>query len=162
MTENQDEEGLMKARRLLISSIEDKFNNILERIFRLLGLLYLSSDMYNAFLGIASRNENTKADAIEFLDNSLSRKLKSTIIPIIETDVPDSLAEKAMIFFEISFENEEQCINELMEGDSNWLKACSIYLANALNGSKYTEKFEKFVNDTDAIIRETAEHALMS
>ncbi|MCH8287600.1 MAG: hypothetical protein IID12_00650 [Candidatus Marinimicrobia bacterium] len=162
MTENRDEEALMKARRLLIISIEDKFNNILERIFRLLGLLYLSSDMYNAYLGIASRNKNIKADAIEFLDNSLSRKLKSTIIPIIETDTPDSLAEKAMILFEISFENEEQCIYELMEDDSNWLKACSIYLANALNGGKYTEKFESFVNDPDAIVRETAEHALMN
>ena len=124
--------------------------------------MYLSSDMYNAYLGIASRNKNIKADAIEFLDNSLSRKLKSTIIPIIETETPDSLAEKAMILFEISFENEEQCIYELMEDDSNWLKACSIYLANALNGSKYTEKFESFVNDPDAIVRETAEHALMN
>lgn len=148
------------ARQLLVSSLEDKIENTLERLFRLLGLKYSSSDMYNTYLGIVSNNLKLKEDAIELLDNILDHQLKLYIIPIVETRESEELLKKAKLFFEIEFKDEEECITELLNGDDDWLKTCSIYLISTLNISKYEEKIKTYLYDSHPVLRETANLAL--
>ncbi|MCH7818597.1 MAG: hypothetical protein IIB40_03465 [Candidatus Marinimicrobia bacterium] len=150
----------IQARQLLVSSLRDKIENTLERIFRLLGLKYSSSDMYNTFLGIVSNNLKLKENAIELLDNILSHKLKLYVIPIIDMRESEQLLTRAKLFFDIEFKDEEECIFELLNGDDDWLKTCSIYLASTLNISIYEEKVKDYLDDSHPVLRETANLAL--
>ena len=149
-----------EARQLLVSSLEDKIENTLERIFRLLGLKYSSSAMYDTYLGIVSNNPKLSEDAIEFLDNILSHKLKLYVIPIVDMRDSEQLLRNAKLFFGIEFKDEEECISEMLNGDDDWLKTCAIYLASTLDISKYEEKVKDYLNDSDAVLRETANLAL--
>lgn len=149
-----------EARQLFVSSLEDKIENTLERIFRLLGLKYSSSAMYDTYLGIVSNNPKLSEDAIEFLDNILSHKLKLYVIPIVDMRDFEQLLRNAKLFFGIEFKDEEECISEMLNGDDDWLKTCAIYLASTLDISKYEEKVKEYLNDSDAVLKETANLAL--
>jgi AAA family ATP:ADP antiporter len=64
----------------------------LERIFRLMKLMFPSLDLQNAYRGIQSTDAVTHANALEFLDNTLSPKLRTRLVPLIDGEV--SLEER--------------------------------------------------------------------
>jgi ATP:ADP antiporter, AAA family len=59
----------------------------LERVFRLLGLLYPPADIYYAYHAITSGSTHMRANALEFLDNVLHPEIKRSLIPVIEVSV---------------------------------------------------------------------------
>ena len=59
----------------------------LERIFRLMKLLFPSLDLQNAYLGIQSSDPVTHANALEFLDNTLNVQLRTRLVPLIDSEV---------------------------------------------------------------------------
>ncbi len=59
----------------------------LERIFRLMKLLFPSLDLQNAYLGIQSNDPVTHANALEFLDNTLTAQLRMRLVPLIDSEV---------------------------------------------------------------------------
>ena len=65
--------------------IEQGLGAGLERIFRLLGLIYPPEDIYNAYRRICSGVPESQVNAVEFLDNVLETNLKRLIIPIVES-----------------------------------------------------------------------------
>ena len=151
---------ILNARRLLIKSLSEKIKHSLEGLFRLLGLKDASSDIYNAYLSIVGENKNLKEDAIEFLDNYLSHKMKSYIIPLIEGKDRSSLATIAKQHFNIEIGTEENSIKLLISGSDSWLRACAIYFASILDNEKYSADIKRFRNDRDPVVRETVELAL--
>jgi hypothetical protein len=59
----------------------------LERIFRLMKLMYPSLDLQNAYLGIRSSDPVKHANALEFLDNTLTADLRARLVPLIDREV---------------------------------------------------------------------------
>lgn len=59
----------------------------LERVFRLLSLLFPSLRLREAYVGIQSTDAAVHADALEFLDNALPPRLRRLIVPLIDSDV---------------------------------------------------------------------------
>ncbi len=70
-------------------------NAELERIFRLMKLLFPSIDLQNAYLGIQSTDPVMHANALEFLDNALNPRLRSKLVPLIDSEV--SLEERVRL-----------------------------------------------------------------
>lgn len=64
----------------------------MERIFRLLKLLFPSIDLQNAYLGVQSCDPLTHANALEFLDNTLNPRLRGLLVPLVDSDI--SVAER--------------------------------------------------------------------
>jgi len=67
--------------------MEQSMREELERIFRLMKLLFLSLDLQNAYFGIQSKDPVTHANALEFLDNTLSAQLRARLVPLIDSEV---------------------------------------------------------------------------
>jgi hypothetical protein len=59
----------------------------LERIFRLMKLMFPSLDLQNAYLGIRSTDPIRHANALEFLDNTLNADLRARLVPLIDSEV---------------------------------------------------------------------------
>ncbi len=148
------------ARKLLIKALEEKLDKNLERIFRLLGLKYTARDMFNAYLGIVSRKQDVRANAVEFLDNILDTNLKRLIIPIIESGSVETLVEIGRGEFDIDVPNEKECIKRLLKNHDDWLKACTLFLIAELKADTFLNAIGSMVNSREPIIKETAEYAL--
>jgi AAA family ATP:ADP antiporter len=150
-----DENQRVKARLLLASALEEKLENCLERIFRLLGLNYPPRDMLNAYLGLKSDKPALRANALEFLDNLLEPPLKKTLIPIVESSRPEAY-KKSFSSLEIQLPSEDESIELILSGNDDWLKACTIYLL-ALNQNRNFAPTIRTLQHTETyLVQETA------
>ena len=155
-----DSDQAKKARKLLIVALEERLDQSLERISRLLGLKYPPKDMFNAYLGLKSNKSNLRANSIEFLDNILESKLKRTLIPIVETPIADIQLNNARKLFGLDTPTDSECINIILQGDDNWLKSCTLYLVAELGYEKSIDTIAKLVDDPDPMVKETAKYCL--
>lgn len=98
--------------------VREKLEMILERIFRLLGLIYMASDLYQSYLGVMNADPLIRANTLEFLDNLLDPDDKQWLMPMIDEDL--SLKERlkqAQEFGIAPRENLTQSLNQLFEVD---------------------------------------------
>jgi len=73
-------------------ALKQNMTDELERIFRLMKLMFPSIDLQNAYAGIQSSDPVTHANALEFLDNTLNPQLRARLVPLIDSEV--SLEER--------------------------------------------------------------------
>lgn len=84
---NQWPAGQQPNGDLLRGCLEQRLETGLERLFRLLGLIYAPDDLYQAYHGLLSRDSRIKANAVELLDNLLEPGDKRWLLPIIDDEV---------------------------------------------------------------------------
>ena len=157
---DHDNDSLSKARRLLMRALEERLDKNLERIFRLLGLRYSSQDMFSAYKGIVSDQNDLRANALEFLDNVLDRYLRRYILPIVEEMHAGEALDDLRREFGVENHDQKRMLKDLLEGDDNWLRICALYVVSALNEKDCVPLVESLKEDTDPIVRETAAFAL--
>ncbi len=153
---NNTTDQLIKARTLLACALEEKLENCLERIFRLLGLKY-PPERHVERISRPDESEKAalRANSIEFLDNLLEVSLKRSLIPIVESSRPVALKKRSLLQ-EISLPDEDESIELILSGDDSWLKTCTIYLL-ALDGNRRFEKAIRTLETTrDPLVHETA------
>jgi ATP:ADP antiporter, AAA family len=68
-------------------ALKQTMTDELERIFRLMKLMYPSLDLQNAYAGIQSSDPVIHANALEFLDNTLNPQLRARLVPLIDSEV---------------------------------------------------------------------------
>lgn len=83
-TEKSDRVSLENAREDFLLLLKEQASNSFDCLFSLLSLHFERSDIEVAFLGLKSEKEDTVNNALEFLDNLLSGRLKRNIIPLLE------------------------------------------------------------------------------
>jgi len=98
----------------------------LERIFRLVGLIYSPHDIHAVYYNYQAKPA-LRASAIEFLDNLLDAPLKQVVMPLLEEGrhgIGRPMAREAV--FEI-----------LLEGRDPWLKMIAKELVSNETRSEY-------------------------
>ena len=68
-------------------ALKESMDHELERIFRLIKLLFPSLDLQNAYLGVQSKDPALHSNALEFLDNTLNPQLRTMLVPLIDSEV---------------------------------------------------------------------------
>ena len=68
-------------------ALRHSMNDELERIFRLIKLLFPALDLQNAYFGIRSADAVTHSNALEFLDTTLNPQLRALLVPLIDSEV---------------------------------------------------------------------------
>ncbi len=149
-----------KARKLLTQALNERLDNILEIIFRLLSLKQASKDIYTSYLGISSGRRDLQANAIEFLDNVLDVALKPLIIPLVESySFPETPHEHSRLDSVVS-STEQKVLQEILDADDNWLKLCSLYLIANVKNFDNISYLKSLTKDSDFRVQEMAEFAL--
>ncbi|HDY86881.1 MAG TPA: HEAT repeat domain-containing protein [bacterium] len=145
------------AGKLLRKALKEKLDRNLESIFRMLGLRYSAKDIFNSYQGIISNKEVLRANAVEFLDNLLSSNIKKYLLPILDQDSPQAVIQHGQKLFNIRIETYEKALENLVRGSDSWLKACAIYVIFDENNKDLIYIVKEVLNDSDSVVRETAE-----
>jgi len=148
------------GRQLLISALEERLDQTLERIFRLLGLRYPPKEVYDAYQEVRSMRSHRRAVSLEFLDNLLGRYHKRTILPLLEESSLDRLQPVGKELFGLEPLNTEQCLRELIQGNDRWVKAVALYRAAELQLRSLEPEMRAATRDPDRLVVETATLAL--
>ena len=132
----------------------------LERIFRLLGLLYPRMDLHSAYFGLQSSNATIHDNALEFLENVLKSPLRTMLVPLLDGQV--SATDRAGLARRVvraEVENREQAVAELIASDDPWLKSCGAYAIGSLGIESLKHELEGCLAHPDPLLRETARMA---
>lgn len=155
-------QGLQRARALLNRVLEQRLDNNLKRIFRLLGLIYAPEDIENAYLGIKNKKPDVRINAIEFLDNLLDVNLKKVIIPIAESALVDSVMEDSAERLGFKTKSESECLAMLLSSEDSHLQILALDLISYLKDNQYLPHISRLINSFDSKVREAAKSALRS
>jgi AAA family ATP:ADP antiporter len=135
----------------------------IERVFRLLELLYPYRDFSTAYIGLQSKSIKVHDNALEFLDTVLKGELRTTLIPLLDGKV--TATEKASIadrLVPVRIENSEQAAAVLVASDDPWLRSCGAYAIGTLGLNSLFDDLTRCLADPDPLVRETARRAKAS
>jgi ATP:ADP antiporter, AAA family len=144
----------------VLSALGESIRQELERIFRLLGLLYPRLDLHSAYFGLQSDNPTVYDNALEFLENVLKSQLRGTLLPLLDGKV--SHKDRAVIaerFVRSKVESREQAVAELVASDDPWLKSCGAYAIGSLGLLTLEGELNRCLEHADPLLRETARAA---
>ncbi len=144
------------AGRLLVKALEEKIDQNLERIFRLLGLRFHAREIYSAYLGIVSTRKDIRASAVEFLDNILKKDLKKYLFPIMDNITTDAKIQKGRELFGVSLRDVNESLEHLVNGTDPWLKSCAIYCTTQDSPESLRRLVVDSTTDPHPVVRETA------
>lgn len=145
---------------LLQRALSERLNEKLEQIFRLLGLIYPSKDIYNAYQGIVSGQRELQANAIEFLDTLLKAELKKYILPIVDKRPSESIISIGKELFNIKPVGFSESLAGLIQGEDRWLRACAIYATREIDSEPLEKLIKIAADDSDELINKTASYVL--
>jgi AAA family ATP:ADP antiporter len=144
----------------VIKALTESVRHELERIFRLLGLLYPRVDLHAVYLGLQSGDKTVYDNALEFLDNVLKSRLRVTLVPLLDGRVtPKQRAQLADRLVRTKLENREQAVSELVSSEDPWLKSCGAYAIGLLQMNSLAGELDRCLSHADPLLRETARAA---
>jgi AAA family ATP:ADP antiporter len=146
----------------VLRALTESIRQELERIFRLLGLLYPRLDLHSAYFGLQSKDPTVYDNALEFLENILKSQLRGMLLPLLDGKV--SHKDRAVIaerFVRAKVENREQAVAELVASDDPWLKSCGAYAIGSLRLIGLEGELNRCLEHADPLLRETARAAKM-
>jgi len=133
----------------LVRALEERLDRALERIARLLALVYPPRDILAAYRALHGGSSGARAGALELLDNLLEGGWKGELMQAL-----DDVAFGAQARPRDREDRADTLALVLIEGDG-WLRACAAYTARAagLDGA-LLDRLSR--SDPDPIVRETA------
>jgi ATP:ADP antiporter, AAA family len=151
---------LRDSQDAVAQALNDSMRQELERIFRLLGLLYPHLDVHSAYLGLQAKKVTVYDNALEFLDNVLKSQVRGMLVPLLDGRL--SVMERAAIadrFVRTKVENQEQAVEALVASDDPWLRSCGAYAIGTLGIKSLEGELNRCLDDPDPLLRETARSA---
>ncbi len=152
-------EPVKQARESLIALLERRLDGRLERIFRLLGLKYPPDDMISVYQRIQQGDLEKRIMSVEFLDNLLESRLKSMLIPIVETAMMDVVSEKTIRKLNMDIPDERKCCELLLHRRDIRLKMAVFYLIIQLRDPQYISLIAPYLEDKSPRVRDFAQQA---
>jgi hypothetical protein len=138
-------------------ALTESMKQEIERIFRLLELLYPRHDFSSAYIGLQSKSMTVHDNALEFLDTVLKRPLREMLVPLLDGKV--SATERAAIadrLVPVRIDNSEQAAAALLASGDPWLRSCGAYAIGSLGLNSLADELNRCVADSDPLVRETA------
>lgn len=83
------------AAALLLVHLRDRMEWAVERVFRLLGLLYRQADIHRAYLGWTAGSPGLRSQSVEFIDNIVRGPLRASVLSVLEPAAPGPSVREA-------------------------------------------------------------------
>ena len=131
-----------------------------ERIFRLLGILFPKHDLHAAYLGLRSTNTRIHDNALEFLDNTLRPELRGLLVPLVDSGISTKeRVLRANQLLNTTVDTSEEAVSMLLKSGDPWLRSCAAYAIGALGLKSLASKLDAWQNDPDPLLCETVRQA---
>jgi ATP/ADP translocase len=141
---------------ILLRALSEKMDQTLERMFRLLGLIYDQRDLYSSYIALKGYSSEKRAAALELIDNILEPEDRKFIFPIVDNISDEKKMEMGYRLFNIEKKPYDKALTSLLEGDDRWLKTCAVYSVSPICPANLQDKVTELTKSEDPLVRETA------
>ncbi len=153
-------ETMLQSYEPLAGALSESMKHEVERIFRVLDLLYPRDDFSSAYVGLQSKSMIVRDNALEFLDNVLKTQFRKMLVPLLDGKV--SIAERVSIANRLvpaRIESSEQAIAVLMASNDPCLRSCGAYAVGIFGLKSLEHELNRCLDHPDPLLRETARQA---
>ncbi len=153
-------DGTLAPEDPVLPALKRSMAQEVERIFRLLGLLFPSRDLHSAYFGLQSTDTAVRANSLEFIDNILKPELRHLLVPLLDSQVSVTgrvgLANRLV---GASMDTPEDAVRALLSSEDTWLRSSAIYAIGVLRLHDLEPELDRCLGDPDPLLRETARAA---
>ena len=149
--------GISPFGTILTRTLDAKLSRSLDRIFRLLALIYSPRDIVQAYSSLVSNNPFMKSAAIEFLDSTLDRTIRRWILPVIDSIPREEKLRRAQSIFSIKRSSGKEAVIELVNDSDEWLAACALYWIYLYRDSELFQYLNSSAQRPELLVRQTAQ-----
>ena len=140
----------------VLQALRHAMEQELERIFRLMALLYPEGGLHDAYVGLRAANPIVRANALEFLDNVLRPELRQVLVPLLDSQVTvDERIEIANRVVGAPVETTEAALGTLLASEDSWLRSCAINAIGTLRIRGLEDELIKFETTGDPVLQES-------
>lgn len=147
---------------LMRDSLRERLDAARERMFRLLAIVYPSKTVDLVYRNLTSPQQNVRANAVEVLDNMLSKRLKKVVIPLVEDQPVEGRLRVAWQLFQLERRSPEQWLDQLLQSQDPWLRVCAVNEVGRGKTTALLDRVRACLGDPDAVVRETAVKAVLA
>jgi len=141
---------------VLMRALRERMAYELERIFRLLALLYPPRDIHNAFLGFTLGTAQRQANAQEVLEHLLQPDLYRRLVIGLDPEIP--LREKVMFACRLcgsSVKSRNEALRILLHSEDGWLSACALYAVGEERLTELNDEVSQVPHNANPLLEET-------
>jgi AAA family ATP:ADP antiporter len=144
----------------VVQGLHQSMEQEVERIFRLLSLLYPHQGLHDAYFGLRAANPSLRADALELLEEVLPSHLDQLLVPLLDSQLSVAeRAERADRLVGSQVQTIDQAVGMLLASEDSWLRACAAFAVGALRLETLAPELERLSDAGDPLLRETARTA---
>lgn len=141
---------------LLRDAIEERLARSLDRIFRLLSIVYPLKAIELIHGNMRSAVATTRANAIEVLDNLLDTEEKKRVLPLLEDHGRSRVVQHGAEIYRLERKAPQDWIEGYLSGRDPWLVVVALHVTGELGLARFAPIVARHVHHPDAIVRETA------
>jgi len=141
---------------VLTRALRERMAYELERIFRLLALLYPPRDVHNAFLGLTMGTSQRQANAQEVLEHLLKPDLYRRLVHGLDSEIP--LREKVNFARRLcgsSVKSRNEALRILLHSKDGWISACALYAVGEERLTELNDEVSQVPHAADPLLEET-------
>jgi len=141
---------------MLTRALRERMAYELERIFRLLALLYPPRDVHNAFLGLTLGTPQRQANAQEVLEHLLQPDLYRRLVKGLDSETP--LPEKVEFARRLcgsSVKSRNEALRILLHSEDVWLSACALYAVGEERLTELADEVNQVPHAAEPLLDET-------
>jgi HEAT repeat protein len=145
---------------LLSDALAQRGDQVLQRLLALLGLKYTADTIELVRTNLESAHPNTRANAVEVLDNLLANDEKPYVIPLVEDAPPERKLESAGDVLDIRRTTRQIRLEELLASKDEWLRLSAAVAVGAWRLETLGPRVRDLLSSGHAVARETALYVL--
>ncbi len=151
-------DGGLPTGTILARALSETIDRSVDRVYRLLGLLYPWKDIAAARWSIAHGDARARAGAVEYLDNVLSGKLRNWLIPVLEHLPVEERIKRGDALLRSRPRGVDATLRALIADPDPVVAAAAVHLAGAHGIRTLDGEVDRLAADRDAdrIVREAA------
>ena len=134
---------------VLAPALEEKTRRTVDRIYRLLGLLYPWKDIAATRWAVEHGDRRARAGALEYLDNILASQIRHRLMPVLE-DIPlEEKVRRGNVILKTRPRDVEETMLELINDDDQAVAAAAIDLVGEKEMWNLTDDVEHVLAHRD-------------
>ena len=157
------DKGHLSRDTLLAQALEEKRDRAMDRIYRLMGLLYDVSDIRAARWAIEHGDARARSSGIEFLDNTLSGNVRKLLLPLVDEVPLEEKVRKGNVLIKTRVRDVEEALTRLIYDDDEVVAATAIDMVREQKMWSLADDLEQvlaFRDAKDFAVFEAASYAL--
>lgn len=131
-----DNTEILITRESILKLLNEQLDDSFKSIFNLLSLVYNEADIEMTFSGLLSDIKDARLNALEFLDNFLQSKVRTSVLPLVEhTIIEDDNSKSSILHLKVL--TEKKSLVKMTKNRGKKMKLEILNLIHHLNDPQY-------------------------